>query len=612
MNHRSTEIQSNGSFARQRVWIALTAILVLAAVTRILHIGQQALWIDEGATYFILHQPDLVTALTTRDHHPPAYYLMLGAWLGVMGDSVVAMRLFSALFSLLSVAAVVPLARAIHKGDSWFGAAGVPVLAALILALSDPEVVLAQDARMYALRTFLIILSTLFYIRWTRTPTTGRALAWILTNVLLYHVQYQGLYIAAVQGIHALIVLRGAVRVRAVLCLALSGLLFAPWFIGVTWEQRDNDTGIWAALPSNWNTFRELVYKFLSSQWAIMGALLLFGTVAWLDGRARVRQAGWTAYLWLWIALTVIVTFAFNLFAPVLAPHRILLITPALAILIARGLRNVPNVGRALIVGAIVVYGVTTTDDYYPKEPWDAMAANMARYAEPGELALLEVYRGDNPLTYYLDHGMPAGTRVESLRKWREYTPELMPTGILDVIDAYDTVWLGHWSPDQSAFDFLAQTGHVQTARLTTDHWGNALNVYRYDRVSTDAPLATFVNGMILLRAEVVVDPAADQVRVDLWWTADAPLTVDYSVSAFALNAAGTLVAQHDSFPFENARPTTTWRTGEIVYDPHPLPVDGLTVGRVALGVQLYTYTDGARYPTTDGADYLIVREPLR
>jgi hypothetical protein len=583
-------------------------VLLLAAITRMLHINAQALWIDEGATYFILNQPDLVTALATRDHHPPAYYLMLGAWLGAMGDSVLAMRLFSAFFSLLSVAAVVPLARAIHKGDGWFGAASVPIMAALILALSDPEVVLAQDARMYALRTFLVILSTLFYIRWTRTPTTGRALWWIATNALLYHVQYQGLYIAAVQGLHALIFLRGNVRVRAILCLALSGLLFAPWFIGVTWEQRDNDTGIWAALPSNWNTFRELLYKFLSAQWAIMAALLLFGVIAWIEGRARPRQVGWTAYLVMWIALTVIVTFIFNLFAPVLAPHRILLIAPALAILIARGLRNIPNVGRALLIGAILVYGVTTTDDYYPKEPWDAMADTMIRYAEPDQLALLEVYRGDNPLTYYLDHGMPAGTRVESLRKWREYTPEQMPAGILEVIGAYDTVWLAHWSPDPSAFGFLAQTGHIQTALLTTDHWGNALNVHRFDRMTTDAPTATFVNGMTLIRARVVGDDPAGNARVDLWWTADAPLTIDYSVSAFALDENGVLVGQHDSFPFENGRPTTTWRAGEIVYDPHRLPIDSASMGRLTVGVQLYTYADGARYPTTDGSDYVVIQ----
>lgn len=585
------------------VWGALTAILLLAGVTRILHIGDQALWIDEGATYFILNQPDLVEALRLRDHHPPVYFLLLSGWLSIAGDSVVALRLFSAFFSILSVAAVVPLTRAIHKGDSWFGAAFVPLIAALALALSDPEVVLAQDTRMYALRTFLVVLSALFYVRWTQQPTTRRAVLWIGTNALLFHVQYQGLFIAAAQGLHALMFLRGGVRFRAVACLALSGLLFTPWFISVAWEQRDNDTGIWASLPSNWNTIRELIYKFLGSQWAVMGALLLFGSFALIGGRMRWRPVGWTFFLWAWLIITVGVTFVLNFWLDVLAPHRILLITPVLAILIARGLRNVPSVGRGLLVVAMVVYGVTTVDDYYPKEPWDDMAANMARYAEPGQMALLEVYRGDNPLTYYLDHGMPPDTRVESLRHWREFRPDQYPAGVLDLLSQYNTVWLGHWSPDQSSFGLLAQSGFVQTALLTTDHWGNALNVHRFDRISDAPPLAQFVNGMDLLRVK------AHPTRIDLWWRSDAPLALDYSVSAFLLDGNGTLAAQHDSFPFENGRPTSGWRSGEIIFDPHPLPP--VAPGQYRVGVQIYTYFDGARFGLIDGAEFLMLDAPL-
>jgi hypothetical protein len=585
------------------LWGALTAVLLLAGITRILHIGDQALWIDEGATYFILNQPDLIEALRLRDHHPPVYFLLLSGWLRLAGDSVVAMRLFSAFFSILSVAAVVPLARAIHRGDPWFSASSVPLLAALTLALSDPEVVLAQDARMYALRTFLVILSALFYVRWTQQPNARRALLWIAVNAILFHVQYQGLFIAAAQGLHALIFLRGGVRARALACLALSGLLFAPWFIGVAWEQRDNDTGIWASLPSNWNTIREMIYKFLGSQWAVMGALLVFGSFALIGGRARWRPAGWTFFLWAWLILTVSVTFVLNFWFDVLAPHRILLITPALAVLIARGLRNVPPVGRGLLIAAVVVHGVTTVDDYYPKEPWDKMAANMARYAEAGQMALLEVYRGDNPLHYYIDHMMPAGTRVESLRKWREYTPERYPGGLLDVLADYDTVWLAHWSPDLSAFGLLAQSGFTQTALMTTDHWGNALNVYRFDRLDEAPPLAEYVNGMALLRID------ARPKRIDLWWRAEAPLALDYSVSAFLLNGDGALVAQHDSFPFENGRPTSGWTPGEVVFDPHPLPP--VAPGQYRVGVQIYTYFDGVRFGLVDGAEYLLLDEPL-
>ena len=590
---------------------ALTLILLLAAALRIVHIGQQSLWIDEGATYFILQQPDLLAALATRDHHPPGYYLLLKGWIALAGSSVVSMRMLSAFFSILSVAAVVPLARALHRSDRWFSAATVPALAALVLALSDPEVVLAQEVRMYALRTFLVILSALFYIRWMARPSTRRALPWIIVTTALLHVQYQGLYIVLAQGLHALLFLRGAVRLRAVAILALIGGLFAPWFIAIGFDQRLNDPGIQAALPSTWGTLEDMRHKFLTGQWPLMLGLLLLGVFHYESSRLRLRDPGAAFLLAFWVFGTVAVTFIANLWFPVLAPHRILLITPAIAILIARGLRNLPAPARGFLVAVIVVYGVTTVDDYYPKEPWDRMAASLTAYARPGEMALLEVYRGDNPLTYYLDRDLPAGTQVESLRHWREFWPERYPHELLPVLAAHDTVWLAHWSPDQSAFEFLQTTGHVPTAVLTTDHWGNALNVYRFDRLDgllNAPPAAAYQNGMTLHRA--VIDP--ERMRVDLWWSAGQPLAHDYTVSAFVLDASGALVAQHDSFPLENRRPTTSWSPGELVYDPHPLQPADLALGLYSVGVQVYTYFDGARVFTIDDEPWAVVGTLVR
>jgi len=87
-------------------------------------------------------------------------------------------------------------------------------------------------------------------------------------------------------------------------------------------------------------------------------------------------------------------------------------ITPALAILIAQGLGNLRGWMLPFLTGVIVVYGVTTVDHYYPKPPWNEVGADMTRYAEPGQLALMEVYRGDFPLGYYLDQWLPENTDV--------------------------------------------------------------------------------------------------------------------------------------------------------------------------------------------------------
>jgi mannosyltransferase len=579
---------------------ALTLILLLAAATRILHIADQSLWIDEGITYFNIQSPDLIQTLITTDVHPPLYFALLKGWIALAGGSVLSMRLFSALFSILAVALIAPLTKVLHRQSAWFRHPAVPILAALLLTLSDPDVVLAQDVRMYTLRTVLVLLSMLAYLRWTYRPSLARAVLWVLPSIAMMYTQYQSAYILLVQGLHALLFLRSGARWQAIGYLAFISICFLPW-VGVVLTQRNNDFGVAAALPSNWTTLTQLLQKYLSSQWGLLLVLLLLGIVQLVPNKGiRWRPAAPAFILTAWWLLSLVISYLLNLIYPVvLAPHRLLLISPALALLIARGLRNIRAPERWLLVGAITVFGLAVVDDYYPKEPWDDMAASATQYSRPDDLALLELFRGDNPVTYYLDWNTDHTLRVESLRKWREYTPQDYPQGLLNVLDEYDSIWFFHWSDDPSGFEFLRQTGHVQTALLTTNHIGNALNVYRYDRLA-EGELAHYENGMILRHA--VIDPAT--MRVDLWWTANVPLTADYSVSAFLLDGAGQLVAQHDGFPFDNRRPTTGWSMGEVVYDPHPLTPTTLPAGDYTVAVQVYTYYDGVRYPTVDGDDW--------
>jgi hypothetical protein len=134
----------------------------------------------------------------------------------------------------------------------------------------------------------------------------------------------------------------------------------------------------------------------------------------------------------------------------------------------------------------------------------------------------------------------------------------------------------------------------------------DVLDLYRFDRLPA-VPVAQFGNGMTLRQFEIL----PDEGRVDLWWSADAPLDKDYTVSAFLLDANGQLVAQFDGYPFQDfsPRPTTTFQPGEVVYDPHPLDWSSLPPGHYTVAVQLYTWQDGVKYPPvgSDGTDGWLV-----
>lgn len=631
-------------YTSKKTFIALaTAVLLLAAAFRIYHLTQRPIWTDEGTTTFNLFhfngQSDLISGLAARDHHPPLYYLLMQAWVALTGESVLAMRYVSALAGILSVALMLPLARLMFSAADaqnrlptssyWF----VPLGAALVLALSDPDIDLAQDIRFYTLRTLFIILSVLFYLRWLRKPNPARAALWTAANVAILHTNYQGAFIMLFEGLHALLYLRGRLRWTALGWLALAGVLFLPWFVGYGYGQLDNEQGVNSTLPSTWDTFVELVYKFLGRQWPLMLGLMLVGVIGYqstvvsqqsiVDSNQSKSQSPTANRRWLpdnlavllilWLVLTLIISFAANEWFSILSPRRVMLISPAIALLVARGLAWFSSPTRLFLVAVLLVYGAATVDDYYPKVPWDKVGADMARYAQPGQMVLMEIYYDDTVMYYYSDQWMPPATEAKSLRMWRQFEASTYPGGVLDLLKQYDTVWLVHWSKDLSAFEFLKQTGHVQSALMTT-YWGSdALNVYRFDRLPAE-PAAAFTNGMVL--RQFAIHP--DTLRVDVWWSADAPLDKDYSVSVFLLNEAGQLVAQSDSFPFVNQRPTTGWQAGKVVYDPHvlltpppnPLPAGregGLPPGTYTVAVQLYTYYDGVKYPPISGGDWQVL-----
>lgn len=87
---------------------------------------------------------------------------------------------------------------------------------------------------------------------------------------------------------------------------------------------------------------------------------------------------------------------------------------------------------------------------------------------------------------------------------------------------------------------------------------------------------------------------------VTLYWQADGPVPIDYTVFVHLLNEDGALRSQHDAPPAEGARPTSGWLPGEVISDTVALTLSAdLSVGRYRLAVGLYSPLDGQRLPVT-------------
>lgn len=592
---------------RPYIYAILVALLLFGCWVRLLHIGDQSLWADEAFTYAVIRADSFWTVLN-RDVHPPLYFLLIDTWAGLAGISEFSLRLPSLFAGVINLALVYVLTREVMRHRPRPMAAITPVIAVLLLALSDLEIMLAQEARSYTLHLVWVQLSIIAYLRWIRTSARLWALGFVLSTTLIVYTHYMGVFTPFALGLHALIFLRGTQRWQAWAMLILSALLVVPWGVGVVIPQQIGKfaSDIIPAYESSWETLWYFRLAWLTDQWALGLLLLLAGIVVIVDrgGDDRIRWSPLraTGLLVLWIVVPLVLAFVVNLWLPVLFDYRISQITPAVVLLIAFGIINFRPRARWLLVLAIVLYSVSIVDVYRTKPPWRELATLTTDYALAGDAVAVEMMN-DYLMEYYFDRQLADGINEAYLWQWRTFDPATYEAGSLDFMATNPVIWLTHWSSNDDAFARLAATGHHLTMRRSIDHVGNALTVERYQYVETIAPLLTpFENGMYLVDVNVARD------QVDLLWHSDSSLDVDYTVSTKLLRA-GEVVAQVDHAPQFNTRPTSTWQSDELIYDPYQFDVSSLPAGRYDIFVQVYVWSPQGItvIPTTSGAEGLIV-----
>ncbi len=137
---------------RQPVLSGFLVLIAIGVLARIVTLGTDSIWSDEAYsvwaatrswTYLWTHVPEFET-------HPVFFYSIMKIWIGVFGESEVAVRSMSLLFNLLTVPVLMLIVR--RLGDPS-AATERGVIAAAVFLLSFTQVNSAQDARPYALMT---------------------------------------------------------------------------------------------------------------------------------------------------------------------------------------------------------------------------------------------------------------------------------------------------------------------------------------------------------------------------------------------------------------------------------------------------------------------------
>lgn len=238
--------------------VAGALVLGIVAVATLLlagdPLGAGAMWLDEALTANIAGLPpsEMLDALRS-DGHPPAYYLLLHVWMGVVGEGDAAIRSLSAVLWL----ATLPL---MWVAGRRIGGQPVAWVAAGMWALSPLAVRYATENRMYSMVALLVMAAWLLIddlaLGWDRGRDRGRGLWWrvpalALVTGLLTLTHYWGLFAVAVAGLVALVCALWGRRREAwwiVAGLAGGGLLFAVWLPSFL-DQLATTATPWAQAP---------------------------------------------------------------------------------------------------------------------------------------------------------------------------------------------------------------------------------------------------------------------------------------------------------------------------------------------------------------------------
>jgi mannosyltransferase len=194
----------------------LAIVVAIGAIVRFYHIAGSSIWHDEGYTMMLAPDgPVEIIHRTARDVHPPLYYITLHYWMNLFGSSEIAARGLSAVFMLLVILLAYGLVRKLYTEDA-------ARLAALFVAVAPFLVRYSQEARMYGMVAFLLLLATYALIQALRGGERWWWLVYALSISASLYTHYYSVFMIVVHWAYVATLTNRKKR---------SGL-FNPWWWG--------------------------------------------------------------------------------------------------------------------------------------------------------------------------------------------------------------------------------------------------------------------------------------------------------------------------------------------------------------------------------------------
>ena len=293
-------------------------------------LGDKQLRLDEATSWFIadLGWADLWRAVSTSEANAGLYYALLKLWLS-LGESEAVVRAFSVVFGVATIPVVYVLALRLFGPRAAVGAS-------VLLAVNAFFVENVQDARGYALATFLVGCASLLFVDVLWRPRWGRVAAYVVVAVLAVYVHFFSTLVLGAHLASALFMERRLVPVRhlvvAYATVAVASLPLLGFALVNNVGQVD-----WIPEPT-WSALVKAIVQLsgnggapLALGYGLALSLLVVAVVKPREDRDSFRRWAY-AFVLLWAIGPLTVAFGISFLKPLFVSRYLLVSIPALAL----------------------------------------------------------------------------------------------------------------------------------------------------------------------------------------------------------------------------------------------------------------------------------------
>jgi len=321
------------------------AVMLLGAalLLRCYRLEQNPLWQDELYSYQLAKQSPIEILRNSRvESLPPLYYFLLKATTGLAGlHTEWGWRWPSVLLGALTIPACYFAAR--KHCDIWCA-----VLGTVLLMTSPVHIFYSQEARAYALPTFVAAVTMILLPRLTAASVTSwQRAAWSLLTLVGLASAYNYLMVMGVQIAYLAWRLRR--KQHSLAFVVITGLYAVP-FLLLAYSallQEVNHTAHVAPL-NMWHAAQSLLAGYGTPIVQIGLPVLLTGLALMGIWRTIRQPAGFMLYLLLQLILPVWLYFGFvspvlNIHMPIYQGRQFLVLLPSFFVLIAGGFQQIKD-----------------------------------------------------------------------------------------------------------------------------------------------------------------------------------------------------------------------------------------------------------------------------